>query len=430
MPSHNKPHDATALPLPPRVIGACALAMAVLAARAQAQTTAPAADAASPKLSINPFDNAPKNGVYGMSLEDLMNVEVSSVSRMAQNISQAAAAITVIDQDQIRRSGMTSIPDLLRLVPGMDVGRVAPGKWAISTRGFQSQYSDKLLVLMDGRTIYDPLFSGVFWDRQDYVLADLEKIEVIRGPGATMWGSNAVNGVINITSKSARDTQGFLIDALGGTLESNISLRYGGKIGNDTYYRVYGKFANTSDFQNASGTHMHDGMDTTRTGFRIDKYADAQNTITLQGDYQYSNVQGIAGVNLDTLPGGSSGNLLGRWTHTESPESGFALQLYYDHVDRFSPQVINYRHDVVDLADDLRPGARERAGRPPACRRRVAVGRVPAPHGDERAEPVVEPRTGRHRPEPRRYPARVRPQLRRRPQRAARQPRLSLTCPW
>ena len=163
MPSRN--HVATALPRSSRLITACALTLAALAARAPAQATASAADAAAPKLSLDPFNEAPKNGVYNMSLEDLMNVEVSSVSRMAQNISQAPAAITVIDQDQIRRSGMTSIPDLLRLAPGMDVARVAPGKWAISTRGFNSQYSDKLLVLMDGRTIYDPLFTGVFCTR-------------------------------------------------------------------------------------------------------------------------------------------------------------------------------------------------------------------------------------------------------------------------
>ena len=311
--------------------------------------SAPATEFSAPKLSLNPFDQPPKEAVYSMSLEDLMNVEVSSVSRIAQNISQAAAAVTVIDQDQIHRSGMTSIPDLLRLVPGMDVARVAPGKWAISARGFNSQYSDKLLVLMDGRTIYDPLFTGVFWQRQDYVLADLEKIEVIRGPGATIWGSNAVNGVINITTKSARDTQGFLANGIGGSLDNSLSLRYGGKIGNDTYYRVYAKSENTSGFQNNNGKNLNDGENSTRAGFRIDKYPDSANTFTVQGDYHYSVVEGITSVNLDTLPGGSSGNILGRWVHSDSPESGFELQVYFDHVDRMTPLVVNYRHDALDL---------------------------------------------------------------------------------
>lgn len=342
------------------IIRACVILAALCAAPARVMAADAPATQPAPTTQPLPIGNdigrVPASGptasghdLSKLSLEDLMNLQVTSVSKMPQNISQAAAAVTVIDQDEISRSGMTSIPDLLRLVPGMDVARIAPGKWAVSVRGFNSQYSDKLLVLMDGRTIYDPLFTGVFWDKQDYVLADLDKIEVIRGPGATLWGSNAVNGVINITTKSAEDTQGLLVTGIGGTLDSGGSVRYGGKLDDDTYYRVYGKFSDTSDFQSPSGTHLGDGQDTTSTGFRVDKIPDAQNNFTVQGDIQYSAVQGITGVNIDTLPGGGSGNLLARWSHTDSDKSGLALQVYYDHADRFTPEVINYHHDAADL---------------------------------------------------------------------------------
>src|SRR5205814_8341467 len=150
-----------------------------------------------------------------LSLEELMNVEVTSVSRRAEKLSVAPAAISVITAEELRRSGATSIPEALRLVPGMEVARVDAHSWAISARGFNDLFANKLLVLMDGRSVYTPLFSGVFWDMQDYVLTDLDRIEVIRGPGATLWGSNAVNGVVNIETKSARDTQGFFIHAEG-----------------------------------------------------------------------------------------------------------------------------------------------------------------------------------------------------------------------
>ncbi len=152
-----------------------------------------------------------------LSLEELMDVEVTSVSKRRQRVADAAAAIFVIGQEDIRRSGATSVPELLRMVPGVEVARIDANKWAVSIRGFNGRFSGKLLVLIDGRSVYSPLFSGVYWDAQDVVLEDVERIEVIRGPGATMWGANAVNGVINIISKSANDTQGTLLSGGGGT---------------------------------------------------------------------------------------------------------------------------------------------------------------------------------------------------------------------
>ena len=154
-----------------------------------------------------------------LQIEDLMNVDVTSAAKKEQKLSQVPAAIFVITQEDIRRSGATNLPDLLRMVPGLDVAQINPSTWAISARGFNGQYSSTLLVLIDGRTVYTPIFSGVFWDAQDVPLDSIERIEIIRGPGAAIWGANAVNGVINIITKSARDTQSGLATVSGGTLE-------------------------------------------------------------------------------------------------------------------------------------------------------------------------------------------------------------------
>jgi iron complex outermembrane receptor protein len=293
-----------------------------------------------------------------MSLEDLMNVEVTSVSRTKQKVADAPAAITVITSDDIRRSGLTSIPEILRLSPGLDVARVNANTWAISARGFTDVYANKLLVLMDGRTVYTPLFSGVYWDAQDYVLADLERIEVIRGPGATLWGANAVNGVINITTKSARDTQGLYVTGLGGNLEQSGAVRYGGQLGENTYYRVYGKFQDTENFVNAAGDDTQDGWEGERGGFRLDAYTTPKDVITFQGD-GYRNLVGtplrapnFTPPTFAALDHGTvdhyGGNILGRWTHTISPDSDFSVQLYYDRVVR-DDVAAGYTLDTFDF---------------------------------------------------------------------------------
>src|SRR3984957_14719989 len=167
-----------------------------------------------------------------LKIEDLMNVDVTSASKKEQKMSRVPAAIFVITQEDIRRSGATNIPDLLRMVPGLEVAQVTPSVWAISARGFNGQYSNKLLVLIDGRTVYTPLFSGVYWDAQDVPLDSIERIEVIRGPGATVWGTNAVNGVINIMTKIANETPGGIATAEGGNLDHGAGMgRHGGRVG-------------------------------------------------------------------------------------------------------------------------------------------------------------------------------------------------------
>src|SRR5882724_2883348 len=183
-----------------------------------------------------------------LSLEDLANIEVSTVSKKSELLSDAPAAIYVITREDIRRSGATSIPEILRLAPNLQVARVDSSQYAITARGFNSTTANKLLVLIDGRSVYTPLFSGVFWDVQDTLLEDVDRIEVISGPGATVWGANAVNGVINILTKSARDTQGFLFYGGGGTEQRGFGgVRYGGQLGTNAYYRIYAKFFNRDD---------------------------------------------------------------------------------------------------------------------------------------------------------------------------------------
>src|SRR5712691_6236445 len=182
------------------------------------------------------------------SLEALINMEVTSASKKQEKLSQTAAAIYVITQEDIRRSGATSIPELLRVVPGLDVAHIDASKWAISSRGFNDRFANKMLVLIDGRTVYSPLFSGVNWDVQDTLLEDIERIEVIRGPGATLWGANAVNGVINITTKAAKDTQGGLVTAGTGNQERGLgAVRYGGQAGHHGYYRFFAKYFNRDE---------------------------------------------------------------------------------------------------------------------------------------------------------------------------------------
>src|ERR1700723_881526 len=181
------------------------------------------------------------------SLEDLMDMQVTSVSKKEQKLSQVAAAIFVITQEDIRRSGATNIPDLLRMVPGLDVAQINGNTWAISARGFNLQFANKLLVLIDGRAVYSPLFGGVNWDTQDVPLEDIERIEVIRGPGGTIWGANAVNGVINIITKKAGDTPGGLLTGGGGTQEHGFgTAQYSGALGGNFNYRVFAKDQNHS----------------------------------------------------------------------------------------------------------------------------------------------------------------------------------------
>lgn len=263
-----------------------------------------------------------------LSLEELLAIEVTSVSRYPTRLSDTASAIQVITQDQIRRSGATSIPEALRLADNLHVAQKNAHDWGISARGFNTELSNKLLVLIDGRTVYTPLFSGVFWDTQDYLLEDLAHIEVISGPGGTLWGANAVNGVINITSKTARETQGlYLHSATGSQPRAATAARYGGALSPHTHFRVYGTFSERADERLANGFDAGDDWHRSQAGFRLDTEPSGDAIFTLQGDL-YSGTNG-------TLAGGdahnSGGNLLGRWQRTFADGSDLRLQLYYAH---------------------------------------------------------------------------------------------------
>jgi iron complex outermembrane receptor protein len=314
--------------------------------------------------------DAPKD-LSKMSIEDLMNIEVTSVSKKEQKLSRTAAAIFVITQEDIRRSGATNVPDLLRMVPGLDVAQVNGSTWAISSRGFNDQTADKLLVLIDGRTVYSPLFSGVFWDVQQIPLEIIERIEVIRGPGAAIWGANAVNGVINITTKKAADTQGLLISGGGGTYEQGFGTAvFGGKLGGNTYYRA---FANGFNRNHLIGLFTQDGRDTWdtyRTGSRADSKLGSNDSITFQGDaYKGSEGEVVAAVtsfqppqpqilNLRQDVGGW--NLLSRWDHTLSSTSQTTLQVYFDRTNRGDPTYEEGRNTFdIDFQHHIAWGSRQ-----------------------------------------------------------------------
>jgi len=277
--------------------------------------------------------------VTALSMEDLMNIQVTSVSKRTQKVADAAAAIFVITQEDLRRSGATSIPEALRLVPGLEVARIDENKWAIGSRGFNGRFDNKLLVLIDGRSVYTPLFSGVYWNVQDVMLEDIDRIEVIRGPGATLWGANAVNGVINIITKKAKATQSGVVTAGGGNEErGSVAGRYGDKIGNDTSYRIYGKYFDWAPSQYATGGTANDGWEAQRGGFRADYTPAGSNSFTLQGDIYHSGynetltVPSFAAPFSSTFPNSgaySGGNILGRWNHS-SEGSSMSLQMYFD----------------------------------------------------------------------------------------------------
>ena len=290
------------------------------------------------------LDSVLPDDLTDMSIEDLMDIEITSVAKKPQKQSTAAAAIFVITNDDLRRWGVTNIPEALRRVPGIDVARIDSSKWAITSRGFNSRFANKLLVLIDGRSVYTPLFAGVYWDNQDVVLQDVDRIEVIRGPGGTLWGANAVNGVINIITKSSADTRGDMVAATAGNEVKGIGVaRHGGQLKNGVDYRVYAKYSDYDEGYSSAGAH--DDWRTGQLGFRSDWLKTDRDRITLQGDYY----RGKAGQQIDIATGPAApppttinqviddtetdgGNLLFRWSHVVDKSSDFGLQIYYDHV--------------------------------------------------------------------------------------------------
>jgi iron complex outermembrane recepter protein len=275
-----------------------------------------------------------------MDVEDLMNIKVTSVSKREQSLSRTAAAVFVINQEDIRRSGATNIPDLLRMAPGVDVEQIDANAWAISVRGFNSRYSNKVLVLIDGRTVYTPSFSGVFWEHLDMPLENIERIEVIRGPGATVWGANAVNGVISIFTKSSKDTKGGLATAGVGSQMHGLGLvQYGGKAGRDGAYRAFGKYFDIGNSAMPDGSPAADHWWRGHGGFRTDWELSGRDSLMVQGDLfanQASQTRrsGFIATPFDrtftqTLDA-TGGDVLARWDHTLAGGSQTSFQTYFD----------------------------------------------------------------------------------------------------
>ncbi len=281
---------------------------------------------------------------------------VSTVSRQESTVGKSPAAVFVITQEMIRRSAANDIPDVLRMVPGLEVARIDANKWAVSARGFNNLYASKLLVLIDGRAVYTQFFSGVLWDMQDVMLQDVERIEVIRGPGATVWGANAVNGVINIITKQAKDTQGLLVTGGTGTEERGFSaVRYGGQIGEDLHWRAYGK-----QFERDGGYFFGEDFDDwrqARTGFRTDWTPSPDDTVTVQGDLFDGDSGESTNLTFPTAPfirnqtydnHEFGQDFLVRWSRVLDDDSNWSLQAYYDRFGRTSP-IVDFEQETMDL---------------------------------------------------------------------------------
>ena len=319
----------------------------------------------------NPQDNRqpPSGQLVQLSLEQLGNVEVTSASKEPEEVWQTPAAIYVLTSEDIRRSDATSIPEILRLVPGVEVSRIDSDHWAVGVRGFGSQFSRSLLVLMDGRSVYTSLFAGVYWDVQDTLIEDIDRIEVIRGPGGTIWGANAVNGVINIITKNAKETRGFLASAGGGTIDQGTSaLRYGGEIGKTFNYRFYGKaFTRGPEFHGDG--RRYDDWRMQRGGFRADWDTGKHDSLTLQGDI-YSGDDGDrttvgsfsppSQLDLRGNDEVSGGNIQGQWRHAFAAGADVQVQAYYDRTVRHAPQYGETRNTFdVDFLNHIPLGHRQ-----------------------------------------------------------------------
>ncbi|MGH9688866.1 MAG: TonB-dependent receptor plug domain-containing protein [Candidatus Acidiferrales bacterium] len=304
-----------------------------------------------------------------LSIEQLGQIEVTSVTKEPEEVWKTAAAIYVITSQDIERSGATNIPEALRLAPGVEVARVDSNKWSIGIRGFGSRLTRDVLVLIDGRSVYNPLLAGTYWEVQNIPLYDIDRIEVIRGPGGTIWGPNAVNGVINIITKSSKDTQGQTASAGGGNLDQgDVTAQYGGGNGDNLTYRIYGMgFVRGAEYH-PSG----DNYDTWRNiqgGFRMDGTRSAKETYTLEGDiYDEGAGETVTAVTYappysQILQGAarlSGGDIVGRWQRTEGLGKDIQVQAYYDRTNRREPNFTDIRNTFdVDFLDRFRLPARQ-----------------------------------------------------------------------
>jgi iron complex outermembrane recepter protein len=294
--------------------------------------------ATAPAMAQSPGDLA------DMSLEDLANIQITSVSKKSESLADAPASVFVISRDDIRRSGVLSLPEALRLAPNLQVARINARSYAITARGFNSISANKLLVMVDGRSLYAPLFSGVFWDAQDLMLEDVERIEVISGPGATLWGANAVNGVINVITRSARDTQGVLLTAGKSAIQQNGAARYGGMLANGGYYRAYAKYGDHDNTRLAGGGSSVDGWHRSQAGFRAD-WGNAVNGFSLHGDAYSGRLHQLGTEDVEI----AGANLVGRRDRQLADGSSLRWQAYYDHTERKQPNRVNEQVDTLDL---------------------------------------------------------------------------------
>lgn len=328
-----------ALRLPPRIVSVLCMALS-----------------APPGLASNHTGIDSESTLLDLSLDELLQVTVTSVSKKAQRLDETAAAVFVINVDDIRRSGATNVPEALRLAPGVQVAAVGHNKWAVSIRGFNSRVANKLLVLVDGRAIYSPAFSGVFWEHNDIPLENIERIEVIRGPGASIWGTNAVNGVINIITRSARDSQGGLLSlSAGDELRGAGLARYGWALDEQTHARLHAQAKSVDPGHPVAGGAEWDKWESKQAGFRLDATR-GRDTYSLQGNLSdYRSGDRITAFTvafpyvaiLNSDGDGKSAHLLGRWER-QTDDGIHSLQAYLDHADNDNG-LVRYRNDTFDL---------------------------------------------------------------------------------
>jgi iron complex outermembrane recepter protein len=279
-----------------------------------------------------------------LSIDELMSIEVTSVSKTAEPLSEAAAAIYVITHEDVRRSGATTIPELLRLAPNLQVAQVNANSYAITARGFNGTAANKLLVLIDGRSVYTPLFSGVFWDVQAVLPEDIDRIEVISGPGAALWGPNAVNGVINIITRDSRDTPGALMTVAAGDFESSARLRQGGTFGDNGAWRIYGMGLQRDNTGSTTAMPLNDDWYALQGGFRAD-WSEGKDAMTVQGDFNDARID----RNIPADQQMTGHNLLGRWTRNFGDSSQLQVQTYYDYSKRVTRGGAGDNVSVYDL---------------------------------------------------------------------------------
>ncbi len=272
------------------------------------------------------------------SLEQLLDTEVTTVSKKEQKLARTAAAVYVVSREDIERSGATNIPDLLRMVPGVNVAQIDGSSWAISIRGFNARYSNKVLVLIDGRSVYSTAFSGVYWDQIDLPLDEIERIEVIRGPGGSVWGANAVNGIISIVTRSSKAMRGGVASVGSGSYtHAADGVSYSGSAGVGGSYRVWGAYNNVADSVQADGAGAGDGWQRAHAGFRSDWNLGQNSSLSVEGGL-FDNQAGHTTDSLFALPGSipfrqnqqaDGGSMLGRWTRTADNGAEQSLQVYY-----------------------------------------------------------------------------------------------------